>query len=158
MSRAEIRRLTSGDWESMREIRLTALQTEPAAFGSAYALEVGFEEDTWRDHADGAVVALVDGAPVAMGDAFASHRGWQCVVGMWTHPSYRGQGIGRRVLAELVRAIEAAGDRVELFVMVANPDARRFYLREGFEPTGELDDHGGRPCERLVLGPVEFPG
>ena len=152
MSPADVRRLGADDWSTYRQIRLTALQTEPAAFGSSYALEVGYDEPAWRDHAEGMVLALVDGEPVAMGGAFASHEGWQCVIAMWTHPAYRGQGLGAEVLAEIVRGIEAAGDRAELFVMAANPDGLRFYLREGFALTGEVEDHGGRACARMVRG------
>lgn len=43
-----IERLTEDAWTRLRDIRLTALRTDPWAFGSSLAREEGFKEAHWR--------------------------------------------------------------------------------------------------------------
>lgn len=45
----QIRPLTSHDWEAFRDLRLIALKTDPAMFGSTYEREAAYDELTWRD-------------------------------------------------------------------------------------------------------------
>jgi ribosomal protein S18 acetylase RimI-like enzyme len=53
-------------------------------------------------------------------------------------PGYRGQGLGTRLLAELLAAPAARGP-VSLSVSADNP-ARRLYERFGFRPVGVAGD------------------
>jgi len=64
------------------------------------------------------------------------HRGW--VWGMYVAPEWRGQGVGRRLLEELIgRARQIPGlERVLLSVSTARPAARRLYASLGFEVFG----------------------
>src|SRR5665647_119503 len=41
-------RLTEDDWERLRDIRLRALTTDGAAYGSSLEREQGFKESHWR--------------------------------------------------------------------------------------------------------------
>lgn len=123
-----------------REIRLRALQTDPAAFGSTYEREVAFTEEDWRARGGpdvATVLGLADGRPVAMGGAFVEAQGWCHVVAMWVDPAWRGQGIGHRVLDRIVTWGRERALRVHLDVEVDNDSARRLYAGYGFVATGE---------------------
>ena len=65
-------------------------------------------------------------------------------------PKHEGKGVGRRLLAEVVRALRAAGHR--RLWLAASADARHrahgFYRAQGWRPTGEMDANGD---EILVL-------
>lgn len=56
-------------------------------------------------------------------------------------PSHQGQGIGSAVLAWAVERAHAENKGVLLQVHKVNADARRLYLREGFEQVDENDTH-----------------
>ena len=69
--------------------------------------------------------------------AFRGERAWVGAFGVV--PAFRGRGLARRYLAELLEiASEAAATSVELEVLENNPAAIRLYERGGFEQTGEL--------------------
>jgi ribosomal protein S18 acetylase RimI-like enzyme len=54
--------VTPDDWETLRDVRLTALQESPYAFGSNYAREAAFTEEQWlgriNDRSDHAALLL----------------------------------------------------------------------------------------------------
>jgi CubicO group peptidase (beta-lactamase class C family) len=56
---------------------------------------------------------------------------------LYVHPRAGGRGVGRRLLAHALAALEAAGyPAVRLWVFEANERARRFYAAAGFVPDG----------------------
>jgi RimJ/RimL family protein N-acetyltransferase len=58
-------------------------------------------------------------------------------LGMGLLPAYRGQGLGRRLLREVVRRVFASGLlRIELEVFASNLAAIRLYEQEGFVTEG----------------------
>lgn len=60
-------------------------------------------------------------------------------LGMGVHPDYRGQGIGRRLLAATLAAAGQRGlERIELQVLESNEIAIGLYQRFGFEQDGLL--------------------
>lgn len=60
------------------------------------------------------------------------------------HPSWRGRGIGRRLLSELISGLaERGARRVALEVDVGNSGAIAFYRRLGFVADGRLADYYG---------------
>jgi ribosomal protein S18 acetylase RimI-like enzyme len=156
----EVRVLGVEDWGAWRDIRLRALQDSPGAFGSTYAREVGFSDQTWRDRlADaGSVCVLVadEGSPVGMGGGFSDGPGLLHVVAMWVEPSARRRGVGRLVLDALRDWAGERGLRLHLDVYSGNPGARRCYESYGFEPTGEtrpVREGSTEVAERMLLPP-----
>lgn len=136
----ELRRVTTDDWELLRDVRLRALADAPDAFGSTLAQARAATDDEWRRRADNGgltLLALADDAPVAMGGAFApDDRPTVFVWGMWTDPAARGRGLGAQVLDALVAWCRPSYDEVRLHVTEGNAGARRLYTGRGFEPTG----------------------
>jgi len=75
-------------------------------------------------------------------------------------PKYRGNGIGTRLLRQVIADAQAAGKPVQIHVEQLNP-ARRLYERLGFQ---EIDDqgvylllecHAGKRNGRLQDGPAD---
>lgn len=137
----DVRRVTAGDWELFRELRLRALADAPDAFGRTLAEAEEQAPAQWRELVAGPgprLVVLEAGAPVAMGGVFAPEGESRAMVwGMWTAPDARGRGHGARVLRALVAWCREQGRRdVLLHVTEGNEAARALYLAHGFEPTG----------------------
>lgn len=154
----ETREMRPDRWETWRAMRLRSLSSDPDAFGSTHAREAAFEEKVWRSRVDGtggpAVLAYVGTEPVGMGAGWAYEPGRLMVVAMWTDPSWRGQGVGRQVLAHVVAWARQHGLRPDLWVADANPAARRIYEGYGFRPNGEtalLREGTSLTMTRLVL-------
>jgi GNAT superfamily N-acetyltransferase len=64
-------------------------------------------------------------------------------------PEVRGQGIGAAVLASVLDASMAAGRGLQLRVFKVNPDAMRFYLRQGWQMLAE-EEHAFRMVPALT--------
>jgi ribosomal protein S18 acetylase RimI-like enzyme len=56
-------------------------------------------------------------------------------------PAWRGRGIGREVIREVLRRAAAGGKPLRLQVLRGNARARALYLRLGFVVAGETDTH-----------------
>lgn len=66
--------------------------------------------------------------------------------------SHRRRGVGRALLTEMVRRLEAAGARrVRLEVDLRNPSAIAFYQSVGFRETRRLRDYYGRGLDGLAM-------
>jgi GNAT superfamily N-acetyltransferase len=136
----ELRRLGEDDWAALRAARLTALGDAPYAFGSTLAREQEFGEDTWRarTHSGAIFAAWADGTIVGLATARLDpdEPGWE-VVGMWVSSQWRGTGVAARLVGAVCEHARGEGaDWIGLWVTEANPRARAFYARMGFEPTG----------------------
>lgn len=136
----ELRVVASADWEAFRALRLRALADAPTAFGATLAEAEGQSEDLWRSRADGPgplVMAFSSDAPVAMGGLFVPIDSDEAFVwGMWVAPDARGQGLGARILLELLDRARRTGRAVVLHVTEGNDIARRLYESHGFVGTG----------------------
>jgi len=81
---------------------------------------------------DGHAVGWCDVVPLPR--PLSAHVG---ALGMGLLPTYRGRGIGSRLLAAALEASRACGlERVELTVFADNDRARRLYLKMGFVVEG----------------------
>ena len=157
MPTEEIRRIGRGEWKELRELRLRALLDAPDAFGSTHDQEANDPEDAWRDWAANgakggsgfAAIALVDGGWVGMavGAPQREHPSQLGLFAMWVDPSVRGEGIGRRLVDEvLIWAPTTGFASIRLRVTASNDVAIRIY-----EGCGFLDDGDREPLRNGSL-------
>jgi GNAT superfamily N-acetyltransferase len=143
-----IRRVGADDWQTFRDIRLAALQTDPEVFGSTFERETAFDEATWRARTQTAAVFLAfDEHPhgdtavgIVMGRASdePDDAGAWDLMGMWIAPAARSRGLTPRLISEVVKAAREDGaDRIVLWYSGGNDRAAEVYARFGFVLTGD---------------------
>jgi ribosomal protein S18 acetylase RimI-like enzyme len=76
-----------------------------------------------------------DGAPIGLLKLHRGEHGWD-LLQIQLDPTLHGQGVGRRILEDILAEADAARVAVTLGVLKANP-ARRLYERLGFVQVGE---------------------
>ncbi len=139
---ADVRPVDASEWETVKAVRLRALQDAPYAFASSYERERSFGEEQWRVRMEGAAwfVAWLDGRAVGVvagirpGDGAPDRKE---VVAMWVDPAVRGTPAAPSLMAAVRAWAETEGaDVLSLWVADGNERARRFYTRLGFQPTG----------------------
>lgn len=143
-----IRRATPADASIVKSIRLRALSTEPAAYGTTHDAAMALSDDVWaerlRPHAFPTFLSVdaagVHGMAVGAHPVVGQEHDVAFLYAMWVEPSHRGRGAG----AALVDAVcgWAAGRRarvVRLHVADGNDAAERLYRRCGFSRTGSCD-------------------
>jgi GNAT superfamily N-acetyltransferase len=134
-----ITHISERDWQRLREVRLRALATDPAAFIETYENASSHPDDRWREHAtptgrqasfgyegkgrfDGLVSCFVADDPATV-----------FLVAMWVAPELRGAGAARELVESVLQwAREAGAARVCLSVEGDNPRAARLYEKCGF--------------------------
>lgn len=155
-----IRRITTGDVDVYRGVRLRALRDSPSAFGSTYAAEALRPRSEW----------LMRASAAATGDArvtFLAFDGDECVglaggydddlgadkqlISMWVAPSHRGKGIATELIDAVLAWAGGAGARtVGLWVTRGNDRALRFYEKAGFRVTGDVQPLPSDPCKEEI--------
>ncbi len=153
----EIRPARETDWQTLRELRLSALANSPDAFGQTLADAERAEESGWRNwaagderadesvspnRADGRVgsaqVFLAFDRDLPVGMVYASLTAVRAGLGaLWVEPASRGSGVATALLATGEAWLTQLGaTRFQLSVTEGSA-AQRFYLRLGYRPTGE---------------------
>ncbi len=146
-----------GDEDALRAVRLAALATDPAAFGSTLAREEGFGPADWaRRVGPPATTFVVGDPPVAMAWAVpdAADPDLVHLFGMWVAPAARGAGSADALVGAVVAEAGATGaTQVELTVVEGNERAERLYARHGFRRTGAVErrDRDGLVEATMVL-------
>ncbi|MBB5955852.1 ribosomal protein S18 acetylase RimI-like enzyme [Saccharothrix tamanrassetensis] len=139
-----LRRLSPADWATWRDLRLTALASDPQAFGSALSREQDYDESRWREvlHPRWGVKVVAEAPePVGLvaGVPHEDHDDVLYLYSMWVKPRFRRRGVGEALVAEVLAwAREHGWRRVQLRVFRGNVAARRLYERLGFTGEGEV--------------------
>lgn len=146
-----VREAKPDEWETLREIRLAALREAPDAFGSSYARESAFTEETWRERLTSGSLTLfarLGGVPEPIGLAGVyAPDGAADLVSMWVRPGGRGRGVGDALVGSACEWAKRQGhDSIFLWVTESNAAARRLYERCGFTPTGERQPLPSNPA------------
>lgn len=142
-----VRRLIGDDWQTHRAVRLAMLLDAPGAYGSTYAREAAFTEETWRERLDQAVFLAerADGLPLGAATLLRLEPEDEPeIVAMWVAGHARGAGIAD-ALVEACRehAVAEGSERVRMHVMLDNPRAIAAYSRLGFTFDGGAGDEDG---------------
>ena len=154
-----VRRVTPADAAAVRRVRLRALETDPASFGSHYAREAAYGPEVWEDRAtkgsagddSSTLLAFSGDAPVGIVSAFRDEDEPEvfAIVAMWVAPEARRAGLGRGLLRAVEEWIAAAGgSEIRLSVTNEAAAARRLYESAGYEPDGRIA--ASRHTEGLV--------
>jgi ribosomal protein S18 acetylase RimI-like enzyme len=144
----QIRKLTESDAEALWNLRMQALETEPASFAESpeelrktsveeYAKRLGFGDE------ENFVVGAFDGNNLVGMTGFymekqmkLRHKGH--IWGVFVARSARGSGVGRGMMMAVIQsARKLAGVRCILLTVVStNTAAREFYEKLGFRSFG----------------------
>ena len=141
-----------------KAVRLRALEEAPYAFGSTYAREAALSDAEWRarlkrwDGVGGVgYLAVESGAACGIAGALVDPAEPARVelVSVWTAPTHRRKGIGRRLTNEVLAwALSREIGEVVLKVTNVNAAAIGLYERLGFQRTGRVGPFANDP--RLV--------
>jgi ribosomal protein S18 acetylase RimI-like enzyme len=138
-----IRRLSAEDWLLLRDVRLRSLADAPAAFGSTYEREAGFDEAKWRERAESSAwfLAAVGGEEVGIVAGYhdpGSPARQRHLLAMWVAPPARGSGLAAELVDAVIAWAAADGaSEVTLGVASGNDRATALYEKCGFVSTGE---------------------
>jgi ribosomal protein S18 acetylase RimI-like enzyme len=154
---------------AFKSVRLRALRDSPTAFGSTYAKESQLTDADWVTRAsqwsgERSILYLATDEGIACGiagsfldedDATRAH-----LVSMWTAPTHRQRGVGRRLVnAILAWACQRRARTLQLMVTCNNKAAIMFYQRLGFSLTGRTEPYPNDPAliEYEMSQPVPWP-
>jgi GNAT superfamily N-acetyltransferase len=159
-----IRHVLAAEHARLRELRLSALERNPEAFGSTYAADAAQPVAWWERWAsasgDGVVertFVLVDGEDRWLGMAFARFRGEEPAVawlgGMWIAPEARRCGGARLLCQACLRwSTERGAEELMLTVVVGNDAALSAYLTAGFAIRDRTThSHGARALDEFIM-------
>ncbi|MGD7731897.1 GNAT family N-acetyltransferase [Propionibacteriaceae bacterium G57] len=172
MTELDYRTAHADEWAQWRDLRLEMLEDEPIAFLQTLDDALATPDDVWRRrHADriaapDVMVSLVAvasdgrwrGHAMAQVDRFSTPR--RCWLGaVYVGPEVRGSGVADR-LVELAEhwALDQGFDRLLLEVHEHNARAIAFYLRRGYELTGEARPYPLNPDARELEMVKHFAG
>jgi len=142
----KVTQLSPDDWKLFRDIRLEALQEDPAAFAGTYAEEAIIKEELWRDHIKNMWFAVIDNQVVGMAGLLrdtgsaGNHRAQ--LVSCYVKLSFRSQGIGKALVRHLQEYAVTQGLReIYLHVTSTQEKAIKLYEALGFHKVGLLKEH-----------------
>lgn len=142
----EIRQLTPDEWRTYQGLRLEMLLTDPSAFPPQAFADRSAPEEKWRQNiSEGIILVAFDGQqPAGMVRGTITEERAKAR-NMYTRLLYRGQGVGKKLMQELLQRFEADGgvNVVELEVEDTQQPALRMYEQFGFYQTAsqEEDNH-----------------
>ena len=157
MTGIAVRRIRPDEGPAFRAIRLEAIGESPTAFGSTLGETAARPPEYWHGRArrgaagaESVLFAALDAERwIGVVGGFVDDSG-DCrtvdLVSMWVHPEYRAQGVGRRLVEQVVTwSKERSARRVVLWVTEGNDSAVSLYRRSGFRETGETQPHPSHP-------------
>ena len=146
----QIRPLHPSEWQAYRDVRLRSLAESPDAFASTLEVEGARSDEEWKSRVSAGAMSELD-LPLALsqgdhlvglawGKVFPDDPSTAHVFQMWVAPESRGEGLGAKMLAQVIDWAAALGlARLVLGVTEGDTSARRLYERVGFEAYGDLE-------------------
>ncbi len=148
-----IRRIAKGEWELLKQVRLTALKEAPYAFGSTYEGALERTTKRWMDQADGSAqgemratfLAFSGDCPVGITALYRNEKRVNEgeVLQVWVAPEARGTGLAQRLMATALAWAEKQGVETALATITkSNLGAVAFYEKCGFVLVDEQSRDG----------------
>ncbi len=168
MEYLEIITLQPSDWKDYKELRLRALKEEPQAFASTYDENIKLPDEFWQMRLEEALAgesqwllfARQQDNLVGMAGAFVKdEKDTVHIIAVFVDKKYRGQGISKKLMNNLISAIKQNNEIRRLLVGV-NPEqvaALNLYQNIGFKLIkkgkiilGDGKEHENYEMEMLV--------
>jgi ribosomal protein S18 acetylase RimI-like enzyme len=139
-----------------KAVRLRALQDAPHAFGSTHGKESQIADSEWLARVErmngergagflameGETACGIAGSFLDQNDSTRAQ-----LISMWTAPTHRQQGIGRRLVKEVLNWAHRRNACILLLMVTSNDEpAIRFYERLGFTRTGRTEPYPNDPA------------
>ncbi|MGH3500108.1 MAG: GNAT family N-acetyltransferase [Nocardioidaceae bacterium] len=168
MAEITVRVLDEEDWQTLRQLRLAALEDAPEAFAAHYEEESQYGEEVWRKRLRRArrLLADHDGEPagiVSMGTHDEDSTEPE-LFGLWVDPRSRRERVAwQLVQAGADQALRDGHERLYFWVGSDNGGAVAFASIFGFRPTSErrpmraADDTDSEDETAMVLALTEDP-
>jgi GNAT superfamily N-acetyltransferase len=171
----EVQRIQSHQGELLRELRLQALRDAPDAFLENYDNASQKSIEQWQASAQKHATSpqatnflgYLNGRPAGMIGACVTDHEPDIVnlCAIWVAPEARLQGLGKALVEQVILwAKQVHASKVQLWVNRENMSAAQFYLRCGFNDTGNTAIFPAKPdaVERLcsatdVVGELYYP-
>jgi ribosomal protein S18 acetylase RimI-like enzyme len=127
-------------------MRLAAIADSPGTFATTLAVARARPFNRWDQVAEASSsgsdqatwFAERNGEPAGMINAYRTADQTVTLTSLWAGPGHRHLGVADALVAEaLAWAREHGAARVRLWVVERNDEARSFYRRWGFRPTGQ---------------------
>lgn len=144
MTALTVRTLGEDDWQTYRDVRLSALQDSPEAFAATASGEKQVDEQEWRDRMNRSRRLLAtddDGNPVGVVSLRIDRHDdedtpYGELFGLWVSPTARGTGVAVDLLeAVLEQARKDTLGAVLYWVGTDNARGVAFASGHGFRPT-----------------------
>lgn len=147
MTEIQIRPMDSNDWALYKKLRLKSLLDSPDSFAATFETASSFTDDEWRQRLHNsqgltsalAVVAFfkTNEAGLAWGVIHGNNDEYVNLYQMWVSPEYRGKGIGRALVQEIIDWCESRRKSgIRLGVTTTNKAAVELYQSMGFVEVG----------------------
>ena len=153
-----IERLSAGDGERLRAIRLRSLRDAPDSFATTLEEAAGWSPESWNRQLEqhATFVASARGADLGLVRGALHHHlpdsGY--LISMWVAPEARRQGVGSALVDAVVQWARTQGlIRLLLDVGEKNAPAIALYTRKGFVPNGDV---GTLPPPREHLREIQL--
>jgi RimJ/RimL family protein N-acetyltransferase len=165
----DVRSIQADEGELLREVRLAALKSAPAAFLETYDEVAADPADVWAARAAAStgegdqliMVALHEGRPVGMAgiarEIGQRRRHRATLWGVWLDPAHRGRGVGRQMVSTALDWARELEVRAVYLEVVENEDpswslyGRLGFVRREVDPFGAHFDGHDVALEHLVL-------
>jgi RimJ/RimL family protein N-acetyltransferase len=138
----EVTALPASRWNDYRRLRLEALRTDGAAFGSSYREEVRLSARAWRQRIRNCLFAISEKRPVGVISVVFSDRvktrHIAFIYGFYVTPKARGRGVGTLLMESALAKVRANKGIVKVALSV-NPvykAALSIYEKAGFTVVG----------------------
>ena len=145
METIEIIRLPPEKWPEYKEIRLRSLKEEPQAFTVSYEEEENKPDAQWEYRLKHSLFVFAQANDRLVGimssyiDRFKKSSHIAHIVNVYVDKDYRGQGVGKRLLSELIYDIKVNTSikKIETTVTVGQDAAIHLYKSLGFKEAGK---------------------